>query len=210
MKERPTLFLTEMVKAILEGRKTNTRRVMKPQPEKFPGGILWKDMSLVDARFKSPYGIAGDVLWVRETFWNWGYWSPVKSSKKKHRFVDLTNDDHPIRYVASDEEFYKGDYLCGVGYHKRPSIYMPKKASRIRLVVKDVRIERIQDISDEDCVREGIHGIGNQWDTCLVDDTRYKSTPRKAFIYLWDSINEKRGFGWDKNLYVWVVEFEME
>lgn len=186
MKERPILFKGEMVNAIIEGRKTQTRRIMKPQPilengllrwVKFPLDICLDSHSDVVARY-SPYGHKGDVLWVRECF-------------------SMTADGH-VHYKATD---------MPVGQWK-PSIHMPKYLSRITLEVTDVRVERIQDISDEDAKAEGVTPVdpnGEGLASYIVKRTGNRHKP--AFSMLWDDINEPRGYGWDANPWVWVVTF---
>ena len=190
MRERPILFNTEMVQAILEGRKTQTRRVIKPQPDdyglhnhtRFPMSIcsdligFWGTVEETgeDIEFKCKYGITCDRLYVKET------WRP-----KGHNFPT----GHPYEYQATAEQ-------DGVPVDEpwKPSIHMPKKAARIWLEITDIRVERVQDISGDGAVAEGI-----------------KSTPDYAIDYfasLWDSINQKRGYGWESNPWVWVVEFK--
>lgn len=187
VKERPILFSGEMVRAILDGRKTQTRRVCKHQwegstllgPEYYepvvigsdgqerPGREIYGAYDL-DGEFgcKCPYR-PGMELWVRET------WRPSQVEGKAW-------------YAAT----------CGNESHERwkPSIYMPRWASRIQLRVTDVRVERVQEISEMDALAEGIELDGNE-------------TPFSQFVSLWDSINASRGFGWVVNPWVWVVEF---
>lgn len=149
--EKPILFSGEMVNAILAGRKTMTRRVVKN-----------------DAH--CPYA-SGDTLWVRETF--------------------------AVNCVGGqDFLFYRADsYPDGDGAPWKPSIFMPRKYSRITLRITDVRVERLQDISEDDAIAEGI------------EPDPHVSTWLK-FALLWNRINEERGFGWDTNPWVWVVRFE--
>jgi hypothetical protein len=177
--EKPILFSTEMVKAILTGRKTQTRRVMRPQPDHKVEHHL--------ALRKCPYGQLGDVFWVRETWAE--YWSNGEFQHYRYK----ANGTHP-------EE--------GVSW--KPSIHMPRTAARIFLVVKDIRIEQLQDIKGQDAVAEGIE--------ITSESGPYEKTTRSAIEanhiqqlrQLWDRINVKRGFGWDTNPYVWVVEFELQ
>ena len=172
MKERPILFNGPMVRAILDGRKTQTRRVVKPQPETKPhNGVDDKWFSeysdiknLGFLKHTCPFGQPGDRLWVREAF-----------------------TEYPQKGLL-----YKADGCnkkLGVWWGWRPSIHMPRRASRIKLEVTDVRVERLQNISEEDIYAEGI------------------DTNSHDFMELWDSINAKRGHGWDANPFVWVVEF---
>ena len=193
MKERPIIFKGDMVNAIMEGRKTETRRIIKPQPpedvgkifgpeeyepaeydkygEMFPGkpvfGIYDEDG---DYGIKCPYGQIGDRLWVRETF----------------REIEMT-DGRPYAYRAS------GDIIgC---WHWKPSIFMPRKASRINLEITDIKVERVQDIIADGALADG----GWKYNTCPF----YKA-PIKSFQHLWDSINKN----WNDNPWVWVIKFK--
>jgi hypothetical protein len=174
--ERPVLFKGEMVNAILSGKKTQTRRIVKPQPvawSKSPGLLEWKFLHLPPEGLiaECPYGIPGDTLWIRETF-------------AVHEIGEST---HIV---------YRAD--CGSdgdGAKWRPSIFMPRKHSRISLKITDVRVERLQDISEGDVMSEGIEHDPNvpSW---------------LKFAFLWNSINANRGYDWDSNPWVWVIEFE--
>ena len=234
MTERPILFNTEMVKAIFEGRKTQTRRVIKPQPKtyhnnsllwskdvkqsfldvlKFDLPIIWQNGRTIRrwADKLCPYGKKGDLLWVKETHFVYGAWVKnglTKKGKQKYKFkpspkkivyfIDTLPNN--IKILTSKHS---------VGYFKRPSIFMPKKYARTWLKIKDIRVEKVQDINDIDSLAEGIG-----WDDFCPKECSngyYPGAfdrPSEAFEYLWDSINFKRGCGWDKNPYVWVVEFE--
>jgi hypothetical protein len=195
MSEKPVLFNGEMVRAILDGRKTQTRRVIKPQPEnRYIGGATWKDMDKLFEQLierDCPYGEPGDNLWVRETWATPGNYDDIKPSLLPNS--GITKSD--IAYRATEE--------YGETYYKwRPSIFMCRWMSRINLQVKDVRVERVQDISEADVLAEGC---------ALQSWGSDKPWPRTAgFAELWDSINEKRGgYGWATNPWVWVVEFEI-
>lgn len=191
-----------MVKAILEGRKTQTRRVIKPQPEQdnFMGWIIdstRRDVKQGDAMWgeidssyrRCPYGQVGDRLWVRETFISGlGVGGYVKG------YNPDINSDAPtvdIIYRADDgpNERTAGPW--------KPSIFMPRWASRITLEITNVRVERVQGISGIDAIREGI------------PNGAYAVNPVKSFERLWDSINAKRGYGWDVNPWVFVVDFKV-
>jgi len=174
MKERPILFSGQMVRAILEGRKTMTRRVIKPQPVG-----AWA----APGKTACPYGQPGDRLWVRETF---ATLCPGSYEEEKPR----AGAHQDIRYKASDR---MADCSADIrGYRWRPSIFMPRWASRINLEITAVRVERVKDISINDAHAEGMTGTHTLGD----------------FRELWDSINSKRGHGWDANSWVWVVEFK--
>lgn len=203
MAEKPIPFTIDEVKATLEGRKSQTRRVIKPQPEFESGydyphenelGIYWKreeSYSSIDELIKElvkkcPYQ-PGDILWARET---WQHFC-------------LNRNTMPNRFAGHSDYCYKatvGNDCCGEGGCKkwRSSAHMPREAARIFLRVKNVRVERLQDITEEDARAEG----------CMSGLLTGKCTARGQFEDLWDSINAKRGYGWDMNPFCWVVEFE--
>ena len=166
MAEKPILFSEPMIKAILDGRKTMTRRVLNPN--KLHNGFAFDDPRIACG---CPYGKPGDTLWVRETF-----------------SVNCIDDKISV--------FYRAD--CGSdgdGAKWKPSIFMPRKHSRINLHITEVRTERLQAISEADAIAEGIE-----------HDPHVRTWLK--FAALWNRINEKRGYGWDANPWVWVVSFE--
>lgn len=188
MKEHPIIFSWPMVRALLEGRKTQTRRVLRPQPVMTGGLWRWKDTAWCEGRAlvsdKAPvdYGPQpGDRLWVRETF-----------------ALDVPGCEHQrgIAYRA-DHRDARGDGPANP-MRWRPSIHMPRWASRILLEVTDRRIERLQEISEEDAQREGL---------IETDDDPFAWSARRQFQWLWDNINAKRGFGWFTNPWVRVIGF---
>lgn len=191
MKERPILFSAPMVRAILDGRKTQTRRVANPRkhPSLLDGS--WSDNYVLDAcNFEwlmrdCPYGQPGDRLWVRETF------QPIYPQDP------LYNGGKPICYDYA-ATYRHGDRLGDSIGEKRkwkPSIHMPRLASRITLEVTGVRVERLNDISGSDAVAEGVRSR-------LPDNGIAVAEYRD----LWQSIN---GAGsWNANPWVWVIEFE--
>ncbi len=175
---KPIFFNSEMVRAIFEG-KTQTRRVIKPQPKWVQDGVMnWKGKVGLLHTHKLPYR-PGQILWVRET---WQH-NPCRGS------------GWPYDYKATPEHnSYEHDTW-------RPSIHMPREAARLFLLVKAVRVERLQEILCGDMRREGcIHPT--------VKGGQYQQWQRDYWIPLWDSLNAKRGYGWDTNPWVWVVEFE--
>jgi hypothetical protein len=224
MKERPILFSGPMVRAILEGKKTQTRRVVRPQPilkpcadEKVGHAWHWKKgrreaiwwekiatpMSMLQ---HCPYGGPGDRLWVRETWYSVAENDQLKPTKMPHG----PNSEQHWGYVAGLYNKFSGK----VGKPGKPqwagktraSIHMPRWASRLTLEVTGVRVERLQDITEDDIVAEGISLIkGKGWHNPV--DNRCYPRAEWAFQYLWDSINAKRGFGWEVNPWVWVVSF---
>jgi len=197
MRERPILFGGEMVRAILGGRKTQTRRVINPQPEwqltaprVVDGKWLFGSIALGYTQdvWRCPYGKPGDHLWVRET------WAASM----------MVDDWKPSEIVPEDVSWW---YKAGEPHHVwegdaqgkwRPSIFMPRWASRITLEVTAVRVERVQDTKPIDALKEGIE-VGDDYGPEYV----------ARFARLWDEINAKRGYAWDNNPWVWVVEFEV-
>lgn len=203
MNVKPILFNTEMVQAILDGRKTCTRRLMKPQPQSklcytfagsdtgtwgYPGKTaheIWgEEYKLPDniakdelnKRWNPPYH-TDDILYVRETW--------KKAPNGYYYYEDWKRND-----IADITKW-------------KPSIHMPKEAARIWLKVTDVRVERLQDITSEQICREGVEV---EYPHVLNGEEK-----RYAFSALWNSTIKKADldrYGWDANPYVWVIEFE--
>lgn len=209
MKERPILFSAPMVRAILSGQKTMTRRVVTPQPsgkdinsnldgkwlaKKFDGLILPR---IEDLPIESPFGQPGDRLWVRENF------------SGGHSL--LLKNIPPKNWSADTRIWYWADGERGAGETTRiyPSMHLPRKFSRITLEITGVKVERLNQISNTDILREGVrsescnicvHTGGSGCDHCF--------SIIKPFRVLWDSINGKTtGKTWDDNPFVWVVSF---
>lgn len=178
---KPIIFSTDMVRAILDGRKTQTRRVVKPQPYEGENPIdtnWYKDNAPDLWATHQP----GDIIWVRET------WA---------RISDWTDVDPEVG--IPDGYIYRADWRDGAESPKwRPSIHMPREAARLFLRVKDVWVERLQNITEGEAAKEG----------CCTNWDEYPKTNTQKFQDLWDLINAKRGYGWDTNPWVWVVEFE--
>lgn len=210
-KERPILFTGEMVRAIIESRKTVTRRVITPQPHPdtqfvdlemdSTSGVYWawdgQGMPLAPVG-KCPYGQPGDLLWVRESIYQGvnGYTTANGDWKstwiKSKRLIKYSATDEPVDTGWTNEPRRH----CLV---KRPSIHMPRWASRITLRVTDVRAERVQDITQEDVVAEGVR----------LDPGPRSAGWRDEFATLWDKINKKRGYSWKSNPWTWRIEFRM-
>jgi hypothetical protein len=178
-----------MVRAILEGRKTMTRRAVKPQPTLdhglvFEGIALGKFGAVSDSEITCPYGTIGDRLWVRET------WAPHPQDPTTI-FYRATVDTEPG--------------ICVWDGPWKPSIYMPRWANRITLEITAIRVEPLQNISEEDARAEGCrsadYATGRE---CILDEKA--GSYRLHFQSLWDSINAKR-HPWASNPWVWVVEF---
>jgi len=220
IKERPALFNDEMVRAILEDRKTVTRRAIKPQP---PEGHKWRGWVIDSTCSKEigsaswdegggplrrnatyarcPYGQPGDQLWVREA---WEADSQLGAVAPR----DLSRGE-PIRYPADGAVRQAGCSMIAPG-KTRPSIHMPRWASRILLEVIDVRVERLQDISDKEIEAEGIDLDAladgqDRYDMCHAGSgADGRPTLRTAWRNLWEST----GGDWDANPWVWVVSFK--
>jgi hypothetical protein len=209
MKDRPIIFRGDGVLGILEDRKTNTRRVIKPQPNEGDevGFSFFSGNNAVEFRnyqagysriVKCPYE-TGMKLWVRET------WAPM--CRVADPFCECDEEaakaNHFIEYKADTGNPLPGDWpeenRDDEGCPKwRSPIFMPRQASRITLEIVNVRVERIQDITPDDAMLEGVNVNIN------LGEPDYLSPFRK----LWNSINQKRGFGWDTNPWCWVLEFK--
>ena len=214
-RERPILFSGPMVRAILEGRKTQTRRVAKPPPKAVflpddqwkidvdEPGTAYMDDESGRLRITCPYGQPGDRLWVRETWASVPYgpaqihgidWPGVPDMRP--RKVDERNRARVVIYRADGG--MPGDEVW------TPSIHMPRWASRITLEITRVRVERVQDITEADAIEEG-GGPGYMPNasgstTCVGH--------RPMFARLWNELNAPRGHGWSVNPWVWVIDFE--
>ncbi len=214
---KPILFNTDMVRAIMDGRKSCTRRIVKPQPDEkhtYPLGFVTdstekKDVGCFEFGIneyggsiqcaKPPYH-PGDLLYVRET---WQYLYELDGNEQviedTGKYYYAATDTIPFdTYV--DENGMKHDHAPW-----RPSIHMPKEAERIWLKVTDVRVERLQDITGKSVLREGINSHVHP------DADYFDGNQREVFADLWDSTIKKSDidrYGWDANPYIWVIEFE--
>jgi hypothetical protein len=207
-KERPILFSGPMVRAILEGRKTQTRRVVKFRPQEFVDEIdagkevFWTDQYGDFHTKPCPYGKPGDRLWVRENFFfdNPDY---VQQYKENPWMGTPDRNNADVRYQANEKH---PDM-----FRWKPSIHMPRRASRLTLEITNVRVERLNEISESDCLAEGCSGFDpepkDQGGTCFVRKGISSAPhPQTHFRMLWESIN---GAGsWAANSWVWVVEFK--
>ncbi len=214
MKSTPILFSGPMVRAILDGRKTQTRRVVKPQPigDQYSGCAQAREYLGVVMAGKwgayfpdfvpCPYGKPGDQLRVRETWRTYKSLDHVKPSNLQRGAA--------IEYQAGGSNVYGHPRPLGLGKW-RPSIFLPTWASRITLEITGVRVERLQDISEADAVAEGIERV-NQLGVLRCSGWKDYSGLRNGFMSplasyrsLWESINGPGS--WDVNPWVWVVEF---
>ncbi|MGG7716466.1 hypothetical protein PGN42_10400 [Klebsiella aerogenes] len=207
MKERGMIFNGEMVRAILDGHKTQTRRVMKPQPDE--DGLAkiingpWVDTS--ERIYRCPFGVPGDRIWVRETFQG-----PLFDYEQMESYLeDSSKFEKPefCQYAADGKpapEYYDADDNLRHGW--RPSIHMPRWASRILLEITDVRVERLNAISQEDAQDEGMELTGWRPTYSDPDGGGEVWTPYDNFALLWESIYGEGS--WKVNPWVWVIEFK--
>lgn len=197
---KPILFSTEMVQAILAGRKTQTRRIIKIKTTPFIENLSEESMKkhLESPGAREIYGgyNAGDILWVRET--------SFEITERLRSFPLFQN------YTVDEKFLFKTD-SPDIGCHNwKPSIFMPKEAARIFLKVTNVRVERLQDISEVDAIDEGIRkctldGCEDLWENYNGFMGFYEA--KDSFQSLWQSINAKK-HPWESNPWVWVYEFE--
>ena len=244
MKERPIIFSTESVRAILDGRKTQTRRAVKPQPS----GLIFHNQTIQwrsdgtwskdddsfgkgDGNFylerldlegkptekyyrigRCQFGVPGDRLWVREAF-------VCEGCPKCCAGIPALGGN-----CTCDEYVLYGDTVPVPAIYppQKPRLtsplFMPRKFSRLTLEITDVRCERLHDITEQDAISEGML-LYERWQsddykndviTAKASGTKppLGFSPKKRFAHLWDSLNLKRGFGWDTNCWVWVIEFK--
>lgn len=205
MKDKPILFSADMVNAILEGRKTQTRRVVKNldliqyETDGIPG---FQDEygDHYETAVRSPYGVAGDRLWVKEPF-------RVVHASWKNFYGVYTRDNESFEVQLTNEEIAKFD-LWKKPYGGKSSLFMFKSLARLWLKVTNVRVERLQEISEADALAEGT----DIFSPC-GDMNAPSCSNRCRFKGLWDSINGKpqqdgTDISWDANPWVWVVEFK--
>ncbi|MEC7798100.1 MAG: hypothetical protein VX755_12365 [Pseudomonadota bacterium] len=210
-KERPILFSGPMVRALLDGRKTQTRRIVKPQPHHGPvgqmvnlGGPDWAiDDGDLSGQWRCPYGVPGDRLWVREA-WGLNDYQFERGPIPKARPLQL--DDNVLCYAATEDDAEIRNEL-----RWRPSIHMPRWASRLTLEITDVRVQRLQDISDRgqpnDCIAEGV--FADDFASSAGDwlERGFSSIEKARFHDLWTSINGAAS--WAANPWVWAVSFRV-
>lgn len=202
IKERPILFNTQMVRAILEGRKTQTRRILNCDHPVVTGFIpngpyYWQGTAIskaVEQQYistfprlvKCPFGAVGNRLWVREK------WRKTEISECGCSDNCNCNFGRYDYFASSNDTDAKW----------KPSIHMPRSACRLILEITNIRVERLNDISQIDSIREGCHGL-HEHD--LGDET--KASPKEQFKALWQEINGTDS--WAKNPWVWVIEFRV-
>lgn len=233
VKERPILFSTPMVKAIIEGRKTVTRRVITDKSaidtldliaEKGPIKLIYNDWCEEDPDegdgihgpewlaydedrdwvypLGQGYGKEGDILWVRETFYAYGYWCLLDG---KWKFNDATLQYGEYRYMDNPPNEINESRNDGIGWDKRPSIFMPRAACRLKLLIQSKQVERLHDITEEDAIREGVK-FDDDSGFWFAGDVAMAQTAKDCFRLLWTAINGIDS--WSDNPWVWRIEFK--
>lgn len=211
MKTKPILFNSEMVRALLDGRKTQTRRIIKNSENH---GCLTGDcphwdkkeceQSLIELAKECPLGQVGDLLYVRETFKCNGWATDVATifykASEKNSYTEVCE-----QFLVDNKK------ALAVSGKWIPSIHMPRWASRLTLKITDVRVERVQNISEEDAIAEGLKIMNedNLYYSSIAPENEWPFNwdlnPIEAYRHLWNSINNN----WNENPYTWVINFEV-
>lgn len=217
--EKPILFNTEMVQAILEGRKTVTRRIVKPKSRNAAGFTVTYDYNnnftdvydhdANERMFDSPQSRyrVGDILYVRET------WTTIDNLKN---YADVEMDED-IKYLYKCDDNGKEHVFIDIGVKRwKPSIHMPKEAARIFLEVTNIRVERLQEITEDEAIKEGIRQYTKDGEVFkyAANEEQYEwskmpRNPIEAFKKLWDSCYDWPKC-WTYNPWVWVIEFKVK
>lgn len=223
MKERPILLSSPMVQAVDDGRKTVTRRVVNMLKEGIAEAIWGYTAFTPDGHIsfrarhangeygesfvKIPYGVKGDILYVREVYYDYGLWEEnghTKTGKRKWKFVSLIPSSADIRYFENPPEDIKPNSYRKLGWYKRLGRFMPYRYVRTKLEIVSIRVERLHDITYQDAVREGVQF--RQFELFGLDGNGRDSLARLKFSILWTSINGQES--WDSNPWVWRIEFK--
>lgn len=225
MTERPILMTPENGQKCFEGSKTQTRRILKDQPGEFvhiefdpkKGWQYWWDVGssgMPDVRqeyapLKCPYGVVGDRLYLREACWIWGAWISGFDEEKKRRVYSFVEaDSKRVTFQKPDSHIVTKKQANTVGWVRRPGIFMPRWACRTVVEITEIRVQRVQEISEEDAKAEGlvksVHDHGTYWGIQHADV--WETDPRKTFKRLWNSINSPDS--WDANPFVWAITFK--
>lgn len=200
---KPILFSGPMVKAILEGRKNQTRRVINARNVRFEDGVWQHDIEDDNYALPCPYGVPGDRLWVKETL--------------QYTLLETQVGSNPADVLSLWGHIYAADGVEVGPIPDRlpenfkdlpnktvPSIFMPRWASRIILTLEDVRVQRLQDISEADALAEGVFGDEIFTENCVYAGDQIG--PKECFANLWNSINGKK-HPWSENPWVWTLTF---
>lgn len=193
---KPILFSGPMVRAILSGQKTETRRPVKPQP-----GTA-EDLEIAADLSKCPFGQPGDLLWVRET-WGVCYYADstdwYREKFKPEMWPDLEEEGYQFQYRADWQVEYDSDYW-------RPSIHMPRQAARIWLKIVEVGVGDLRAITAEEAIAEGLSWVGDGGAAWGIPGS-WNDNPRESFRVLWDSIYPGP-LSWESNPLVWHCRFK--
>ncbi len=239
MKETGIIMSGDHPRLVLEGAKTQTRRTaglwkVNENPDDwglvayFQDGLarFYNKETEEDITLKCPYGQVGDLLYIKETHYKYGKWQEIgvtKTHRIKFAFEPMVPYERAVRYLDDpglDRLIIHKGIDKGVGWYKRPAIFMLKKDARILLeIIAEPLPERVQDISEESAKLEGVSCHWTEGDSGwgeIKKITKAKSwaksigsTHRLGFRVLWDSLNAKRGHGWDKNDWVWPINFKL-
>jgi len=222
MRERPILLNGDMVRAVLNGSKTQTRRIMKVQPSAdfspmnmeletdftarwYTPGVVDKDGYLQPAKkqvfgvagedegYTCPFGAVGDRLWVRESFYEHGHWQGGGYDPEDSYFVNDKQVLYPADGIQRPAERKREDF-----WRSRPSIHMPRWASRITLEIIGVRVERLNSMTEQDAIAEGCSGGHGS-----IPGYMYSARPHEHFHHIWESIYGADS--WQANPWVWVI-----
>lgn len=233
MKEHPILMSAPMALATLALRKSQTRRVVNPQPTldyhytawETPESYSWTTCDPLNVKYpatqrhvvRCPYGQPGDRLWVRESCFHWGRWWKdgfTKSGRQRWRF----RKEGPGAVVFDRSHAQVADKTTAretCMFWRRPSIHMPRWASRMTLEITEVRVQRLQSLSEVDAIAEGIERLGEfpnitPWRNYAVRQpagARNFSTPLRSYVSLWEAIHGPGS--WEANPWVWAVSFKL-
>ena len=207
MKNSPILFSTPMVQAILNGRKTQTRRIIKPQPYHGPGkvfglphpGLIFTTLDSAVCYGSCRYGRPGDTLWVREAFGVFSRAAGGPLSDVPGHWLGIqykATENQSDRLVQVDQETWLKYREKSRWQRFKPAIHMPKWACRLTLTVRSIKPVPLQHISEEEAVAEGFEATES---TSALENMRD----------LWNRLNAKRGYSWESNPWVWAIQFEV-
>jgi hypothetical protein len=213
VKETPILFSVPLAIACNDERKTQTRRIFKGDTSLIDSGIL---------TLECPFGNPGDILWVREEHYRYGHWERSGHTPLGNEKYIFVPDTEEVMYSENPPSHFYISRTVHTGWYKRLGRFMPKKDCRIYLLIKSTAIEKLQDISDDDVVHEGMSMIskdGSLFKYGIADKDGYPGgidigwpwfeweiNPLKAFEKLWSNVNGPES--WNENPYVWVISFK--
>lgn len=217
LSEKPILYSPLMAAAVLAKKKTNTRRIIEPQPSGVhdchwaPSGYAHEGIggACTCREIKCPYGSIEDFLWGRETHYQYGQWERNGLSPEgKQKWTFCMDESVDIRYYEdkpAPSEFLRGH--GGTGWITRPGIFMQRRHSRILQKILGLKVERLQEISEEDAIAEGVESYNDDGVTYYGEFYKGFACPIMAFRQLWESINGSDS--WMHNPFVWAVKAEL-